>query len=226
MDGGRVRRVLARVALAAMSVGTFGALAFVSPLAGAVVEKRPAWRRALWAAVPVTAALVYVGAGLLTSVPDEREDAVARDDVGFVMVAIGTVIGVVTAFLFRTARPPRYDEVTDLPGVDDALARRERRARFQQLAADDPALATDLGVGRPDRRGGADDGGLLDLNALDAPALRQHGGLSRKHARSVVDVRERLGRLSSVDELVVHGTLDLRTAEQLRARSVFLGRQE
>ena len=223
MNGGRVLRVLGRVLLAVMSVGSFGALAFVSPLVGALAEKRPVWRRVLWAAVPLTAALVYVGGGLLTSVPDEREDDVARDDVGFAMLAAGTAIGVAAAFLYRTERPPRYGEVTDLPGVDDALDRRERRQRFQQLAIDDPVLAAEIGVGRPDRPGSVDDGGLLDLNALDARTLERHAGLSSQHARSLVEVRERLGRLSSVDELVVHGKLDLATAERLRQRAVFLG---
>lgn len=224
MNGTRLRRLLARVLLIVINLGSFGALAFVSPLVGALAEQRPAWRRALFVAVPVTAALVFVGVGLLTSVPDEREDLVARDDVGFTMLVAGAAMGVASALLYRSARPPRYDEVTDLPGVDQALARRERREKFQQLAVSDPTLARELGVGRPDRPGAVDDGGLLDLAALDAAALEQHGGLSRAHARSVVEVREQLGHLSSVDELVVHGTLDLATAEQLRRRAVFLGR--
>jgi hypothetical protein len=42
-------------------------------------------------------------------------------------------------------------------------------------------------------------------------------------AASIVTTRDRLGHLSSVDELVVHGDLTLATAERLRDYAVFIG---
>lgn len=77
---------------------------------------------------------------------------------------------------------------------------------------------------RPARRTPVfDDGGLLDLNALDAAALERYAGVTVAEAASIVSTRERLVRLSSVDELVVHGELALPTAERLREYAVFIG---
>jgi hypothetical protein len=219
---GRTAWLLARVGLFALPVVTVGFLAPLPPLVGAVVDRDRRRRLLLGLAVPVSALVTYSGIALLTSVPDALEDEVARDDVGFLLVLVGSALGMSCALLFRPGRAPRYDAVEDLPEVDAALERRERRQRFRELAERDPRLAVELRVGRPDHRDGADDGGLVDLNALDARDLQEHAGLAEEDARSVVDVRRRLGRLSAVDELVVHGTLDLATAERLRERAVFL----
>jgi hypothetical protein len=219
---GRTAWLVVRVVLFALPVATVGFLVFVPPLVGAVVERDRRRKVLLGLAVPLSSVVTYSGIGLLTSVPDAREDEVARDDIGFLMVMAGCALAMACALLFRPGRPARYEDAEDLPGVDAALDRRERRQRFRELAVRDPALAAELRVGRPDRRDGADDGGLLDLNALSARDLQEHAGLSEDHARSVVEVRRRLGRLTTVDELVVHGTLDLRTAERLRERAVFL----
>jgi hypothetical protein len=212
--------VVGRVLLFALPIVTIGFLAPVPPLVAAAVDRVHRVRFLL--AAGAVAVVTYTGVALLTSVPDADEDLTPRDDIGFALVCVGALAGAACALLFHTGHGPRDRE--PLPGVDEALERRERRARFQELAARDPRLGVELRVGRPDHPHGADDGGLLDLNALGVRDLRRHGGLSKEHARSVVEVRERLGRLTSVDELFVHGTLDLATAARLRERAVFLPR--
>lgn len=107
--------------------------------------------------------------------------------------------------------------------MQEAQARRELRAQYSSLAAGDPALALEINVGRPDRSRTFDDGGLVNLNALDANALEQHTGVTAAEAASIVSTRDKLGRLGSVDELVVHGDLTLATAERLRGYAVFIG---
>ena len=222
-----VRRVVwlvVRLVLAVVSVVSFGFLSFLPGVVAGAVERSRRRRWLLWGLAAATAAVGLTGGTLLASVSDADEDRVLTDDVGFLMVLAAMAAGIAAAALLRTppSRAERYDDVEDLPGVQRALDRRALRERFRQLVAEDPALALELGVGRPDRRPALDDGGLLDLNALSAEALVQHAHLSKRHAASVVDVRTRLGRLTSVDEVVVHGLLDLTTAARLRDRAVFL----
>lgn len=78
-------------------------------------------------------------------------------------------------------------------------------------------------LGRPDRTPAFDDGGLVDLNALDAAGLQRHAHVTAVEAASIISTRGKLGRLSSVDELVVHGDLTLTTAERLRDYALFIG---
>ena len=215
--------IAVRVVLAVLSLASFGLLGFLPALVASAVDVRRGRKVVMAVAAAALAGVAVLGGGLLTSVPDEDEDDVVRDDVGFALIVLSALGGVGASVLIRPRPRPdeRYDEDVELPGVEDALERRELRVRFQDLARRDPALAVELGVGRPDH-GRLDDGGLVDLNALDAPHLQRFAGLTPAHARSVVEVRGRLGRLASVDELVVHGTLDLAAAERLRERAVFL----
>ena len=108
------------------------------------------------------------------------------------------------------------------PGAGGAGAARAAYA-VPQLAAGDTARALELNLGWPDRSRAFDGGGLVDLRALDANALEQHARVTAAEAASIVSTRDKLGRLSSVDGLVVHGDLTLPTAERLRDYAVFIG---
>jgi len=103
-----------------------------------------------------------------------------------------------------------------LPGVAEGLLRRERRARYRELAESDPNLAREIGVGRPDRQRTFDDGGLVDLNSLSAAHLARFLEISPEQAQQIVDTRQRLSRLSSVEDLVVHARFSPELAERLR----------
>ena len=109
-----------------------------------------------------------------------------------------------------------------LPGAEGPLAMRQLRARYRQAAAEDPALAREMGVGRPDRPRLFDDGGLLDLNSLPAVEIGARAQLSEAQVRALIMARERFGRLSSIEDLVVHADLDPAAAERLRDYAVFV----
>ena len=89
------------------------------------------------------------------------------------------------------ARPgwetPAGDPQADV--VKRALARREAR----KLLAEDPALARELGIGRPDLGRGYDDGGLVDLNSAPAPVLASVLGIELALAEAIVAARTRRG---------------------------------
>jgi hypothetical protein len=188
----------------------------------------------LYAAAGAAAGLALIGGVLVGSAPQDAagNSPGPRDDIGVAVLLVAIGIGTWTAFVHRQRVFPNNPGPDDargvgwhppLPGVQEAQARRELRAQYRSLAAGDPALALEMNLGRPDRNRAFDDGGLLNLNALDADALEQHAGVTAAEAASIVTTRDKLGRLSSVDELVVHGDLTLGTAERLRDYAVFIG---
>jgi DNA uptake protein ComE-like DNA-binding protein len=209
-----------RVLLAALAVGTAGLFSWVPPLAGGILAVDPRRRRRMWQALAFTAVLAVVGGVSLGATPQPEWEQTIADDLAVVALLGAMGIGAFAAFFIERQQPAL--KPSDLAGVEQVLARRAQRQQYQQLAAQDPALAVELGVGRPDRPRHADDGGLLDLNTLDVTALQQFGRLSEVEAQQVVVARQRLGRASSVDELVVHSDLDPRIADRLREYAVFL----
>lgn len=217
----------------ALPFATGGLASWVPPLWVASKVHEGQLRARLYITAAVTAVLALIGFVLVGSAPADAMGSATgpRADVGTGILIIAIGIGMGTAILHRqrvfpdgsTTGEVPVDGPAPLPGVQEAQARRQRRADYRSLAAGDPALARELNLGRPDRTPAFDDGGLVDLNALDAAALERHAGVTRAEAATIVNTRERLGGLSSVDELVVHGDLTLATAERLRDHAVFIG---
>lgn len=94
------------------------------------------------------------------------------------------------------AEPPT-DNQSAMANVEEA---RRKRAEARKLAAKDPMMARDLGVGRPGSTQGYDDGGLLELNFATAQQLSavwpsaHPCGERRGNAGSFGAFRERGGR--------------------------------
>lgn len=106
--------------------------------------------------------------------------------------------------------------------VAKARARRALREQYRRLAAADPVLAREIGVGRPTSEGLVDDGGLIDLNSLSADELASEAKMALETAEEIVALRGRQNGLSSVDEVVVFVRMPTRVEEQLRECAVFL----
>lgn len=90
--------------------------------------------------------------------------------------------------------------------LEAARQRIGRRAEGRRLAAKDPVLARELGVGRPDIPG-SDDFGLVDVNHAPQAALCQLPGITAEFAQRIVDLRQSAGYFQSGEDLGV--TLDL-----------------
>lgn len=105
--------------------------------------------------------------------------------------------------------------------VEQALAARRRREHYRSLAADDPLLAREVGVGlaQPD---GVDDGGLIDVNRVEVGVLVDALGLSFGTAEEIVELRVRRGGWTSVDELIVFAHVPPDVEHRLREYAVFL----
>ena len=218
----------------ALPLVTGGLAAWVPPLWVASKVHEEQLKARLYLAAAGAAALAAVGGVFVGSAPKDAlgNASGARADFGTLVLLIAIAIGTGTAVLYRktvfpddpaSTRAGTPGGPTPLPGVEEAQARRERRAQYRSLADRDAALAREMHIGRPDRTPAFDDGGLADLNALDADALQRHLHVTAAEATSIIGTRNKLGRLSSVDELVVHGELTLTTAEHLRDFAVFIG---
>ena len=122
-------------------------------------------------------------------------------------------------------RPTYVSETaTSFAREREAAERRlgERR-EAQRLAAEQPELALELGVGRPDKPG-AQAAGLVDVNNASLGALLGLPGIGDALATRIVEARAELDGFSSVHDL--GGVLDLdgNAVERLRDRVVFLPR--
>ena len=104
-----------------------------------------------------------------------------------------------------------------------AERRLAERREAQKLAVENPALALELGVGRPDRPG-AQSAGLVDVNNAPVEALRLLPGIDEAKALRIVRLREELNGFSSLHDLGAVLELDGHAVERLRDDTVFLPR--
>lgn len=107
------------------------------------------------------------------------------------------------------------------PAVTQALAAREQRAESRRLREQDPALARELGIGRPDLGRGYADGGLVDLNTAPAAVIAQVSGIAPAHAEAIVAARDaRGGTYFNLAEVFVDVALPPHEQEQLHEHAV------
>lgn len=230
----RVGAVLAGVACALIPWVTMGlATWLVFTVAAAVLRSR----LVIVAAAGYTAATI----GWVTAVSVASLQGVLAVPLFLVILVVGgvhaLVLSVVLGRRLWHGRPatPAPPAVTDLLTrvaageraalADDralraAVSRQERRRLSREIAATDPALADELGIGQPGL-GEFDDGGLVDVNRASAATLAALPGFTTVMAQRVVAARERYGALTSSAELVVYAELPSEIVEELRDRLLF-----
>lgn len=123
---------------------------------------------------------------------------------------------------FVAAPPMRPVYDPNSMAVADVQARRRRQDEARALAKQDPRMARDLRIGRPDLPRQYDDGGLVDVNSAPAQALTQWLGLSTAQADQVVEARKHLGRFEHMEDLVNLAELDPSTYDQVKDRVILL----
>lgn len=107
--------------------------------------------------------------------------------------------------------------------VASAQERLGERDRARRLARDRPALAREIGVGRPDLQN-AQHAGLIDINNAPAAVLGRLPGVDDALVSQIVEARQ-VGRgFASIEDLGVALDLDGDLVERLRDRVVFLPR--
>jgi DNA uptake protein ComE-like DNA-binding protein len=146
-----------------------------------------------------------------------------RDNFGGVLLTVGWIGAIATSFVIRGEYERRVDSPL-LEAATDAEQRLADRRRALALARENPTLALEIGVGRPDEPG-AFDAGLVDVNNAPVTALLRLSGVDGDVATRIIETRADVNGFSSVEDL--GATLDLPGAlvEQLRDQLVFLPRR-
>jgi hypothetical protein len=169
---------------------------------------------ALWSAIAVGG---WIASAASNAHGQHRYSSLA----GFLLI-LAWVGGAATSFVIR----PEYERRMCSPLLDAserAEARLRDRRRAEQLARQDPMLAREMGVGRPDVAGAADVG-LVDVNNAPASALTKLPGIDDALATQIVEARAQVGGFSSVEDLGVALDLPGDLVEHLRDVAVFLPR--
>jgi DNA uptake protein ComE-like DNA-binding protein len=215
------RPVLRQVLWAAIPVVSIGFLSFVPFLGYAIMSRRPRdW--AVFAAYLAATVALMVAAGT----GGHGGGATA---VGWFVIALAGCAAVHSAVLFRPGSAPSVGRPAVSLGprernrdaVASAKSRIERRKDARHLAETDPALARDLGIGRPDLRRDYDDGGLVDVNHAPRAVLSSVLGLKPGEVSDVMAARDKLGRFTSADELCAYTELSPDRVDELRDLMIF-----
>lgn len=174
-------------------------------------------RRTLWIALGLLWSAMFVLALVLSSSHGHGNDGLVG-----ALAIVAWVGGIATSFSIRGA----YERALDSP-FEQAVKAGEQRLhdhdRARRLAQDKPALAKEIGVGRPDRHGAAD-GGLVDVNNASVTALLTLPGIDGDVATQIIEAREKIGGFSSLEDCGETLDLDGGVVEGLRDKVVFLPR--
>jgi DNA uptake protein ComE-like DNA-binding protein len=109
------------------------------------------------------------------------------------------------------------------PRLDSARERLAQREKALALARENPQLALEAGVGRPDLPG-AYDGGLIDVNHVPVEVIATLPGFDRELARRLLAAREQVDGFTSLEDLGTVLDLPGEKVEDLRRHVVFLPR--
>lgn len=184
---------------------------------GAWAPMVPGWRRrrTLWVAAGALWTVIALAGWTAAVVNDGGSGAGG-------LIILGWVGSVATAL---SIRPFYIDQAASSFARDlDAAERRlEERREGRRIAAEQPDLALELGIGRPDRDG-AQSAGLVDVNNAPAGALAQLPGIDDALARQIIELRAEINGFSSVHDLGGMLELDGHAVERLLDRVVFLPR--
>ena len=198
----------------ATAVAPFGFLAPVGFAYAAHRARKPSW----YVVAAAWGLLAFAGLALNLSAAEDS------DLEGFSAALM--LIAWVGAFVHALAIRGEYVRRVRAAERDPVLLARRRleeRRHGQQIASDDPSLARELGIGRPDREG-ADPMGLVDVNNADVTAIAELPGIDRTLAERIVSVREELDGFSSPEDLGQVLDLDTDLVGDLRDRTVYLPR--
>jgi DNA uptake protein ComE-like DNA-binding protein len=202
--GSRLRQVL----LSLVPIVSLGFLSFVPFLYIALTRRR----RQDWLVCAGYAAVVIVTVILVGAAPPTGWANALGGFLILLLMGVGAVHSFVAlrpggpaqAARARRAGSGQPDQHAVLQAAKDRM---RQRAEARKLAGDNPVLARDLKIGRPDLERSYDDGGLVDVNHVGADILVRYLDLSPGEAEAVIAARGELGRFSSCPEVLAYANL-------------------
>ena len=172
-------------------------------------------RRPVWIAAGVLWSVIALAGWIAAIISDGGGGAGG-------LIILGWVGALATTLTIR----PTYQSETASGFAREREAAEQRlqeRREGQLMAAEQPDLAVELGIGRPDRPG-ARAAGLVDVNNASAAALTTLPGIDEALATRIVELRTELNGFASVHDLGGLIDLDGNAVERLEDRVVFLPR--
>ena len=106
--------------------------------------------------------------------------------------------------------------------IAQAQHRRNLRQEARELAKNDPALAKELRIGRPDLPRQYDDGGLVDINHAPAEVIATLPGMTPELAQKIVEARETVGSFVSAEEVSATVGLPPQITSDLAEYTIYL----
>jgi hypothetical protein len=177
-------------------------------------------RRSLWVVLGIVWSAIVIAGFIANSVSSSGQHG--NDDFAGFLILIGWIGAVATSFTLRSA----YDRQMASPlleATDAAEQRLHDRDQARRIARDHPALAREMGIGRPDRHGAAD-AGLVDVNNASVTALLKLPGIDGDLATEICECREKVGGFSSLEDFGATLDIDGGVVDGLRDKVVFLPR--
>jgi hypothetical protein len=156
--------------------------------------RRPAMRKLALVYTAVDVFLVVLMALTPSPNPDGSSSSAVSTIGGFTVLAVVIAACIQLRGIRREvyATPRAVPALVD-PAVARALAGRQRREEARKMWTSDPALARELGIGRPDLHRGFDDGGLVDVNSAPAAVIASVCGIDQQQAETIVAARQARG---------------------------------
>lgn len=173
-------------------------------------------RRARWLVWAAIYALGMVAFLVLT--PDSGTGT--REALAVVAILLTWIGGGVHALAISSDAIRRIYGTGD-PLLEAGKMRIARRAEGRRLLANQPALAKEIGLGRPDLPG-SDDYGLVDVNHCAESGLERLPGVDRPLAEQIVEQRTQCGQFSSVEDLGELLNLPPDQVDNMRDQAVFI----
>jgi hypothetical protein len=177
-------------------------------------------RKSLWTLLGILWTAIVV-AGFIKSATSSSGHHGTDDFAGFLII-LGWVGAIATSFIIWGP----YDRLMASPltaATEAGEVRLQERERALQIAREHPALAQEIGIGRPDKPG-ATDAGLVDINNASVTALLKLPGVDGDAATEIIEGREKVGGFSSLEDMGAALDLDAILIERLRGQVVFLPR--
>lgn len=202
--GDRVARVIGLTLWVLIPALTLGFFAFVPAVHVAVRARTRGW----WL---VGGLMVTATAGQWTAMIQDLQGP----GPGFLIMGVVSG-GIAAAIAGREVVFGASKKKVD-PAIEAVLDDRERREQARAIAAADPEMAIELGIGRPALRRKFKDGGLIDLNnatsrsiakVLGWPASVADEFVAERDVRHGFDSLTEIGAMSSLDPTLLEDSSD------------------
>lgn len=175
-------------------------------------------RRLSWVLLGIVWCAIAVAGWVHNSVGGHPGD----DDLAGLLMIVGWIGAIATSFSIR----PSYERQMASPlaaAAEASAGRLQDRAQARRIVRENPVLAREIGIGRPDRSG-ATDAGLIDVNNASVTALLALPGVGSDLATQIIEAREKVHGFSSVEDMGAMLDLEGNVVEGLRETAVFLPR--